>query len=170
MKRLLLTLLLVLPATCFAFSLPFNLPSAASNAYIVGSVGNPSGNVAGNSGTVPAWSGALGYRLSPALALEAGYGSIGRVEFPNGVQANGRGYGVAALYTFAPHLGISPFVKVGFNRIMNDMNGVKSQVWTPSYGIGVSYPLTASTSVRATFERFRKEGRNALSVGIAYGF
>ena len=140
MNKILLSALLLAPLTCLAWSLPASLTGLTlpGNAYIVGSVGNPSGNVAGNSSTVPAWSGALGYRLSPALAIEAGYGSIGRVEFPNGAQANGRGYGVAALYTFAPHFGVSPFVKVGFNRIMNDMNGEKSQVWTPSYGVGVS--------------------------------
>jgi len=177
MKKLFVSaMLFALPASCFAFSFPSILgtPSSSllpslSNTYVMASVGQPSGNVPGFAKTIPALAGAIGYKIGN-IAVEAGYGSIGRVEFANGASVNGRGYGVAALYNFSPYGKIVPFVKVGENRIMNVVSGVSTQEWSPSYGLGFSVPLNANVSVRATFERYQKEARNATSVGIVYGF
>ena len=175
MKKLIVAFLFALPASCFAFTLPSILgtPSALlpslSNAYVMASVGQPSGNVPGFAKTIPAIAGAVGYKFGN-IAFEGGYGSIGRIEFPNGSGVNGRGYGVAALYSFSPYGKIVPFVKVGENRITNTLNGISQTEWSPSAGLGFSYPLNANVSLRATFERYQKEARNATSVGIVYGF
>lgn len=175
MKKVLIAFLFVLPVSCFAFSFPAILgtPSALlpslSHAYVMASVGQPSGNVPGFAKTIPAVAGAVGYKFGN-IALEGGYGSIGRVEFPNGTGINGRGYGVAALYSFAPYGKIIPFVKVGENRITNTINGVATNEWTPSAGLGFSIPVSANVTFRATFERYQKEARNATSIGLVYGF
>lgn len=138
---------------------------------------------------------AFGYRLTPNVAVEAGYVNLGRYGYQSNVPGGAVVGGWKAQGATAAALGILPIAhnvsvygKVGVLAAHTDLSasgsaGIQTvntshDTTSPLFGLGASYDITPKVATRVEWTRYNNLGNpstgygavNTYTVGLAYKF
>lgn len=180
MKKSLIAAAILSAATLFA------APAMAEGLYITASAGVTKINVDGLDGFL-AGTGVsvddsstggkigLGYKITPAFALEAGYASYGELTLSDGVdsvdiEASAIYFDVIGRAALGPKWGV--FGKLGAVRAKAEALGESETSTEFKFGFGIDYMITKQLAVKTEFERINFDGgdANLYSIGLNYGF
>lgn len=124
------------------------------------------------SGRTTGYGAYLGYALSPAFAIEAGYRNLGKFEERN-VLARVHQSSFSLIGAMPIMTGLNAYGRLGFNRISAQIEQGSARE-TESHGdfllgLGVSYDITPEIAGRVEFQRPRADMNN-VSVGVSVKF
>ncbi|SMC16108.1 OmpA-OmpF porin, OOP family [Andreprevotia lacus DSM 23236] len=146
----------------------------------VGKLGGAGSNETDFAGSIGA-----GYRITPNVAVEAGYLNLGRMTAGNSnatAKYSAQGLGLQAVGTVPLNDRFGVYGSAGLNPlyVKSSLAGATDSEWrvVPSVGVGVSYKVSDALGVRGGYTQYFntvdnqgvKSDTGMLSMGMTYGF
>lgn len=161
--------------------------------YVTGQVGYadtgmksklPTTNGGGNNGIAGRL--ALGYKITPNVAVEAGFLQLQNGETKEGFSSNQYAMDVAGKGILPVTHNVNVYGKAGVAYLTtrlqtngvngNDALGIAKHKWAPEVAVGMSYDVTSNVNVDTSFTHIHPVGDNRpgninfLAVGVGYTF
>jgi opacity protein-like surface antigen len=112
----------------------------------------------------------VGYKINNLVAIEGHYAKMDDTQ--SGANLEVSTMGVSAVITPIQNNKLSPFVKVGFNKLSADSSThilADDSESSVSFGAGLQMKLSNTVSIRSEYEKFDND-TDMLSVGGVYKF
>lgn len=112
----------------------------------------------------------VGHQINELIAVEGHYAKMDDTQ--SGVNLETSTLGVSAIITPIKNNKISPFVKIGFNKLSTDSS---THIVTDdsdsgiTFGAGIQIAVAKNISIRGEYEKFNSD-IDMLSIGAAYKF
>lgn len=109
----------------------------------------------------------VGFAVTPAFAIEAGYRNLADFEY-SGVDVSTDQIALSAIGTLPLGANFNLFGRLGYNRIEADGNRSASESGV-LYGVGMGYQFTPTVAGRLEVQKPTSDSTN-LSAGVVFSF
>lgn len=110
----------------------------------------------------------VGYAFNQNLAVELSAANVGTYSV-SGLDLSTQALTASVVGTLPLNNDISVFGRLGYGTVTVAVDGIKGDVNSAAYGLGASYKLNNSTSVRAEYTRYATE-LSKIGVGLQFKF